>query len=50
MKNICVIWGQGNPLVKNRPVKFRPDIFGMLPYANEIRLHIYQIFKNITGQ
>ena len=37
-------------LLKNWPVKFRPVIFGLLLYANEIWRHIYQIWKNITGQ
>ena len=36
-------------LLKNWPVKFLPVIFGLLPYANEIWRHIFQILKNITG-
>ena len=44
------VWGAVIGLLKNWPVKFRPVIFGLLPYANEVWRHIFQILKNITGQ
>ena len=34
----------------NRPAKFRPLIFDLLPYADDVWRHICQISKNITGQ
>ena len=38
-------WATVIGLLKNWPVKFRPVIFGLLPYANEEWRHIFSNFE-----